>query len=82
MSLRKLRDKYGDGKPRQVINRAIRAEMVGGDNLLDAMELVARLADRLKDRDLAGTDEAFEALAALARLRELMADLLMERYRD
>jgi hypothetical protein len=79
MGTKEIREKYG-GNNRQATNAAIRAEMVGGDNLLDALELVHRLATRLKERRLAGQDEAFEALDALTRLRELMVELVRRRY--
>jgi len=80
MGLRELKHAYGIKNSKQAVAAAIRKEMVGGDNLLDALPLVHRLATRLKERGLAGSDEAYEALDALVRLRELMADLVLRRY--
>jgi hypothetical protein len=56
-------------------NVRIRETMVGGDDLLDALPLVHRLASRLAERGLAGQTEADEAYAALDRLRSLMVEL-------
>ena len=35
-----LKDKYGEGKTRTIINRAIRAEITGGGSVLDARTLL------------------------------------------
>lgn len=81
MGIRELRDKYGKNlKRRQAVNAAIRGEMVGGDDLLDAMPLVDRLTARLRERDLAGIDEAQAALDHLRTLRDLMASIIAQRY--
>ena len=80
MPIRELREKYGKSKVRQVFNAAIRAELVGGDDLLDAMPLVDRLTIRLKERDLAGQTEAQAALDALRDLREVMAAVIAKRW--
>lgn len=80
MSLRDIKEKYGKNDQRQATNAAIRAELVGGDDLLDALPLVHRLAVRLKERELAGQEEAWEALDALTRLRDLQVDIIMQRY--
>jgi hypothetical protein len=56
-------------------NKMLRENMVGADDLLDAIPLVHRLHERLLDRGLAGTAEAAEALNALERLRSLMLEL-------
>lgn len=80
MSLRDIKTKYGKKDGRQAMSAAIRAEMVGGDDLLDSLDTVYRLATRLKERGLAGSDEAYEALDSLTRLRELMGHLILQRY--
>lgn len=61
---------------RQVENAAIRAWCVGGDDLLDSMEIVNRLATRLRERNLAGQDEAQLALERLRVLREVMLSVV------
>lgn len=60
-------------------NKLIRANMVGADDLLDAMHLIHRLVERLEDRGLAGATEAREAYGALDRLRSLMVELCRAR---
>lgn len=49
--------------------------MVGGDDLCDALPLVHRLFQRLKERGLPGADEAEDAYDALDRLRSLMYEI-------
>jgi len=82
MTLKPLAAKYGgpNAKGRELFNRAIRAELVGGDDLLDAMDLVDRLARRLRERDLAGKSEAQQAMDALIRCRQIFADVIGSRY--
>lgn len=81
MSIDEFRERYGRSKKnRQRYNAAIRAEMVGGDDLLDAMELVNRLMTRLRERGLAGIEEAQQALDALDDLRELQCDLIRDKH--
>lgn len=64
---------------RQAYNAAIREWMVGGDDLLDGIEKINRLVSRLRERGLAGIDEAQAALDSLVRLRELMDELIKNR---
>lgn len=81
MGIRELRAKYGKNlKGRQAVNAAIRAEVVGGDDCLDSLATVTRLADRLDERQLAGRDLAKDAHRSLAALREVMAGVISERY--
>lgn len=61
---------------RQVENAAIRALCVGGDDVLDALEKVNRLANRLRERKLAGQREAFSALESLKLVKLIMVDVL------
>ena len=80
MPIRDLREKYGKGKGHEVVNRAIRAELVGGDDCLDALPLVNRLVRRLRERGFAGTDESQRALDALRECSEVMANVIADRY--
>lgn len=80
MPIRDLREKYGKGKGREVVNRAIRAELVGGDDCLDALQLMHRLTTRLKDRQIAGAADAQLALDAVRRISEIMAAEIAKRY--
>ena len=42
MPIRELREKFGKGKPGEVLRRAVRAECPGGGIVLDALALAAR----------------------------------------
>lgn len=74
-----LRAKYG-GKPRDAINRAIRAELIAGDAVLDALGLVHHAHQKLLQRDLPGIAQAAIAADALQGLRELLAAEIGRRY--
>lgn len=83
MSLLDLKTRYElpkNTKSRQAINYALRAELVGGDDLLDALPLVDRLVVRLRERGLAGVDEAQAALDGLRRTRDVMESIIRDRY--
>jgi len=73
--LKQLLNLPANTNSRQAYNRAIREWCVGGDDLLDALEQVNRLATRLRERDLAGQDESQEALDRLRELRDLMEEI-------
>jgi hypothetical protein len=78
-SRQELRDALGltkNANARQTENKAIRAYCVGGDDLLDALELVNRLATRLRERGIAGANDAQLALDMLIVVRELMLEFL------
>ncbi|MEO1063784.1 MAG: hypothetical protein AAFZ07_20390 [Actinomycetota bacterium] len=77
-----LWDQYGKGKGAQVVNRAIRNEVIGGNEALDALDLVARLRRKLAKRthlDL-GLDEARVAEEQLRSIRDTMAEEVLRRY--
>lgn len=81
MPIKDLYDKYGKNKnPRQVVNAAIREELVGGNDLLDVMVVVDLLARQLRERGLAGKYEAQNALDSLRALREVMGGIIADRY--
>lgn len=75
-----IRAKYG-GKTREAINRAIRAELLGGDACLDAMGLAHQLARKLSRDNLPGAADAQTALDALRRVANAMTDEVCQRYR-
>jgi hypothetical protein len=60
MSTKDLREKYGKSNQALAINAAIRAELPGGDALLDVLEIAHKAAGR---RDLPA-----EAQAAISRI--------------
>jgi hypothetical protein len=82
VSLRDLKARYGgpNTKSANAYNRAIRSELVGGDDLLDAMERVERLVSRLSDRDLAAVAAADRALEALREVKAVMIGIIRRRY--
>lgn len=81
MPIRDLRAKYGASlKGRAAVNAAIRAELVGGEDCLDALELLHRLTTRLRERNLPGADDAQNALNAARACANVMSDEIAERY--
>jgi hypothetical protein len=69
MGTKELREKYEASGTKQAINRAIRAELVGGDLVLDGMT---------RFRDLVRTGGSNEAGEALEVLREIAAQMEAE----
>jgi hypothetical protein len=68
--------KYGRGNSRALINRAIRAELVGGDQCLTALDALAEL--RRKWRERGWTDGLVEIEEALRRVDRLYATMRAE----
>lgn len=79
MTIRDIQNKYG-GNGEQALRRAIRAELVCGNEVLDTLERVHYIHDQLTHRGLAGQTESREALDAMTRLRDLMRELVKARY--
>lgn len=59
---------------RRTINKAIREWCIGGDDLIESIELVNRLHTRLKERSLPGHTAAGEALQKLIEVKDVMTD--------
>src|SRR5262245_54695564 len=75
MSTRDLAAKYGKAKnSTQLVNAAIRAEMTGGAEALDALDSLRRIDERR------GTPETADALTAVRRMVDAMADGIRRRY--
>ena len=75
MSTKDLTAKYGKNKnSTQAINAAIRAELPGGAEALDALDRVRTLDERR------GTPETADALAAIRGIVNAMADEIRRRY--
>ena len=79
MPIRELRAKYGRNlKGREAVNHAIRAELVAGDECLEALNLANQAARKL--RNLPGTETAEMALTALQQLRDILSEEIAHRY--
>jgi hypothetical protein len=73
MGERELRDKYG-GKLVKAINRAIRAEVPGGNEALDKLTQLAAAAKQSHWKDKQGRDTA-EATAYFKHVREVIGKM-------
>jgi hypothetical protein len=81
MSLRDLRARYGktSGSAREAVNRAIRAELPGGAETLDALELFHKIVQRVGDTE-PGSGRPTVAQVAHDRLSTI-ADAMEEEIR-
>lgn len=81
MAASDLKAVYGkSSKTRHAINKAIRAELVGGNDALDCIHPLGRLARNLREKDLPGAERAIDAVNALDDvLREMQLEI-MRRY--
>lgn len=80
MPIRDLREKYGRNlKTRQAVNRAIAAELVAGEDVLNALTLLSRAEIRLGEHRLP-TDRAHAAVNATLALRDELGDEIARRY--
>lgn len=79
MPIRDLREKYGSGKARELVNRAIRAEIPGGAAVLDRL---ARWRHGLRELVEAGEATPHEEAdyRAAVEERDRMADEIARRY--
>ena len=75
----KIREKYG-GKLPKAINRAIRAEIPGGNEALDKLTLLAGAARHSGWKDKAGHDTP-EAIAYFKHQREVIDKMTAETRR-
>lgn len=81
MPTRDLQAKYGRGNSRALINRAIRAELVGGDYCLDALNSLDQLKHQWKQRGWTkGLLEINRALAEVQKLYAYMRSEIRTRY--
>lgn len=81
MSTRDLSAKYGRGNSRALVNRAIRAELVGGDLVLDSLNALDQLRQKWLDRGwVGGAAEIDTALAAVHTLYARMRGEIRRRY--
>ena len=72
MAVKELREAYGNAKTWQAMNRAIRAEVPGGDELLDAIGLAAPLRDR--------SPQCAKLFEKLRQAREAMNAFIAQKY--
>ncbi len=79
--LRDLREKYGKSNLRQAVNAAIRAELPGGNDVLDLLELTHHAADRLGWEDADGQPSLLRVIhERLARAANAMEQEIRRRY--
>jgi hypothetical protein len=88
--LTQLRQRYPSGKTRARLNAAIREEIIGGHELLDAMELLHRLSAKLTRRSAASHAHQAHyaerlaltrtAAGTLGEIRNIMVGDLIARY--
>lgn len=77
MSTRDLQEKYGAANSKAAINAAIRAEIPGGGELLDALETAHKAAGRNDDPAAATIGRV---LTALLRAKGAMEAEIRRRY--
>jgi hypothetical protein len=81
MATQDLRKKYGNGKQQQVINAAIRAEIPGGAEVLDLMELTHHAGQRLGWREADGRPSILQVIHDRLRVAaEAMESEIRRRY--
>lgn len=78
MGLREMRLKYGDKKGEQLINDAIRAEIVGGNEILDAVYLAPQI--RASCKGLPSEQLADKIFKLLVSARKKMVGEIVTRY--
>lgn len=84
MPLRDLREKYKktSGSAREVLNRAIRAELAGGNEVLDAIELFHKIVQRIGEYESDGRTPTIAHVAhdRLAGIATAMESEIRRRY--
>ena len=81
MTQKDLRDAHGEGKLRQVLNRAIRAEIPGGPETLDALELAHKILRRTGETEASGQPTiAKVAYDRLCGIADAMESEIRRRY--
>ena len=73
MPVKELRETYGNAKTWQAMNRAVRAEVPGGDEPLDAIGLAAPLRDR--------SSQHAQLFEKLQEARKAMNAFIAQKYR-
>lgn len=82
MEVDDLRRKYGaHGDIRDQAFRAVRGEVFGGDDALNAWHYLERLQKKLKNTEHPGAADAQAAFNACRRLVRVMRDVVYDRYR-
>ena len=73
MAVKELRETYGNAKTWQAMNRAVRKEVPGGKELLDAIGLAAGLRDR--------SPQCAKLFEKLQQAREAMNAHIAKKYK-
>lgn len=77
----RLKAIYGNTKPHKVINRAIRAELAGGNEALDALTLLRKMAKRHPLTNEIGKPSAMGvAYAMVMKIVDAMDDAIRNKY--
>jgi hypothetical protein len=81
MSARDLKAKYPRGRLSTAINAAVRAELIGGDAVLDACQLLKQAELKFVERQM---DEYLpdlrRALAAAEAVKAMLQEVIRDRY--
>ena len=81
MGIRDLRERYGPSKKgREVMNVAVRAEISGGNEALDAIGVLLQLQTIGREEDAAWRGDVDTALASLKRVADAMRGEVARRY--
>lgn len=81
MTIRELRDKYGDNlKARAAVNAAIRAELVGGGNVLDALGLLFVASEKSRRAKYPESEEIDAAYWATKKAADALGRMITEKY--
>jgi hypothetical protein len=80
MAIRDLKEKYGRSNAREALNAAVRAELIGGNEVLDALANLDQLHAKCKSYGLPQLHDASTALQAARRIADSMRDEIARRY--
>lgn len=81
MSARDLKDKYPRGRLSTALNAAVRAELINGEKILDACQLLREAEKAFVDREMTEYLPALrDAIAAAEEVKEMLRDVIRDRY--
>lgn len=81
MSARDLKAKYPRGRLSTALNAAVRAELINGEKILDACQLLREAEKAFVDREMTEYLPALrDAIAAAEEVKEMLRDVIRDRY--